>query len=63
MNSSLAKSAHLQLSLKQFFEKLKGMNSDDAEDQKKAFWLFAQLKRDVTMEALGAKKNSRNAYQ
>jgi len=56
MNSPLAKSAHLQMSLKQFLQKLKGMNSDHAEDQKKAFRLFEKLKRDVAMEALGAKE-------
>jgi hypothetical protein len=56
MNSPLAKSAHLQFSLKQFYEKLKGMNSDHAEDQKTAFRLLAQLKRDVAIEALGAKR-------
>lgn len=56
MNSPLAKSAHLQLSLKEFYQKLKGMNSDHAEDQKKAFQLFEKLKRDVAIEALGAAK-------
>lgn len=44
MNSPLAKSACLQLSLKQFYQKLKGMNSDHAEDQNKAFRLFEKLK-------------------
>ena len=59
MNSPLAKSAKLQMSLKQFYQELKGMNSDHAEDQKKAFRIFAKLKRDVAMEALGADKISK----
>ena len=50
MNSPLAKSAYLQFSLKQFYKKLKGMNSDYAEYQEKAFCLFEQLKRDVAMK-------------
>ena len=41
INSPFGQSAHLQFSLKQFYGKPKGMNSDHAEDQKKAFWLFA----------------------
>lgn len=53
MNSPLARSKSLQLSLNQFFQKLKGMHSDHAEDQKKAFRLFEKIKREVAMEALG----------
>ena len=56
MKGPLVKSAHLQFSLKQIYKKLKGMNSDHAEDQKKPFQLFEQLKRDVALEALGAKR-------
>ena len=56
MNSPLAKSAHLQFSLKQFYEKLKGMNSDHAEDQKKAFRLLSNLKEMLQWKHLEQKR-------
>lgn len=56
MNSPLAKLEKIIFSIQQLYLKLKGMNSDHAEDQKKLYRLWQKIKRDAAIEALGMAK-------
>jgi hypothetical protein len=53
MRSPLAKAEKLKLKLEDFYLKLKGMNSDHAEDQKKVVRIFKKIKEEIVWETLG----------
>ena len=55
-SSPFAQHGKVTLLVDQFLEKLRGMNSDHAEDQKKVFALLKQLKEELAYETLGAEK-------
>src|SRR5437667_6605212 len=55
-SSPFAQRQGLKLKVDDFVEKMRGMHSDHAKDQKKTFKLFQELKAEVCYETLGAEK-------